>query len=481
MTDASLNHFERTIDLDDIVRVIRKRLRLILGVVSIMALIGAIGSFLIPPTYEAECNLRIKNPIGLSDSLLSDASHNSVNDQLMFTYAEILKGHTVIDAVMAKTRPRTLRYEKMLDRISVIPLRGTEIVKVKIRAGSAKEAVRVTNILVDTFLERLTRLAQSEQTTIGDFIGKRLVKATQGLEQAESSLENYKQEQQIIAPEDETKALIDRLSSLNQLKAENTANLAAAEAKLEAATHELSAREKDEDVPGSPLIGQYGTQLADLEVELVNLLSNFPEQNPKVAEIRAGIEKTRTDLNNEINRVISSATSPQSTIRQNLLQDKLQAEAEIVAAKAQAKTLNQFTANSEVQILKLPAKEQKLARLMRDASLAQDVYIMLAKRNEEAKISQIMQPTDVQIVDRPVLPDKPVWPDKILNIVVAAVLGLLAGTGLAFLLDYFNATINTIDDVKNYLSLTVIGSIPDFNQWLPKETGAPQKVDFIES
>lgn len=456
------NDIERKIDLDDILRIIKKRFRLILGAVLIMALAAAIFSSLMPPTYEAECNIRIKNPIGLNDSLLSDASHTAVNGQLMSTYAEILKGHTVIDVVMTKTRPKTIRYKKMLDRITVSPVRDTEILKVKVRAGSPGEADRVANILVDTFLDRLTRLTQSEQAMVGDFIGKRLIKAAQELEKAENLLENYKREQQIVAPEDETRALIGRLSNLNQLKAENTVNLAAAEAKLEAAGRELSQAKSEYTVDNS-LIRQYKSKLADLQVELVNLLAHSGEEHPKVALVRAEIDETSANLNSEINRMVNSEASALNPIRQNLLQDQLSAEVEMAAAKAQAKMLNRFMASNEREILKLPAKEQELARLMRDASLAQDVYVMLAKRHEEAKISQIMQPTDVQIVDRPVLPEKPIRPNKTLNILAAVLLGLFTGTGLSFLLDYLNTTINTIDDVRSHLNLAVIGNIPDFN------------------
>ncbi|MCP6658170.1 hypothetical protein NL521_30000, partial [Klebsiella pneumoniae] len=66
---------------------------------------------------------------------------------------------------------------------------------------------------------------------------------------------------------------------------------------------------------------------------------------------------------------------------------------------------------------------------------------MLAKRYEEARISEVMEPTDVQIIDEAIFPDEPIKPKKLLNTVIAAILGIFVGVGLAFLSEYMNKTI----------------------------------------
>ncbi len=477
MTESKFEDAEMALDLSDIVQVIRKRFRFIGSIFLITVFVAGIFSFLIPPTFEAETTLRIKQSKGLADSLLADVpmGNTMMTQQLMSTYAEILKSRTVLKNVIAKTQAGKLnkvRYEEMLERITTEPVKDTEILKVKVQAGSAEEAKLVTNTLVDCFLDRLTELIRSEDAAVGDFIGERLIEAKQELAWTEDSLEKYKGEQQIVAPEAETKALVDNISKLNQLKAENTVNLAASQAKLESAQKEIS-QEKGEYIADSSLIQQYKAKLADLEVGLVSLLSNYTEKHPKVIAVRAEIDETRTKLNAEIARVINAETPSMNSIHQGLLQSKIQAEVEIAAANAQTAALAKITRAGETELSKLPAKERDLARLMRDASLAQDIYVMLAKRREEAKISEVMQPTDVQIVDRAVLPDKPVKPNKKINVLMAAFLGLFAGTGLAFLLEYLFKTINNADDVEHYLGLPVLGNIPDFQQ---NATGAQRRL-----
>nr|WP_255710871.1 GNVR domain-containing protein [Pelosinus baikalensis] len=134
--------------------------------------------------------------------------------------------------------------------------------------------------------------------------------------------------------------------------------------------------------------------------------------------------------------------------------------------------------SSEQDLNKLPAKEQGLAKVMRDANVNQEIYIMLAKRHEEARISEAMQPTDVQIIDVAIAPEKPISPKKTLNVVIAAILGLFVGTGIAFLLEYMNKTVRNADDVQQYLDLPVLGSIPDFDSkvTIGEKTGIWSKI-----
>ena len=51
-----------------------------------------------------------------------------------------------------------------------------------------------------------------------------------------------------------------------------------------------------------------------------------------------------------------------------------------------------------------------------------------------------------------------------MNIAVAFILGLLIAVGLAFVIEYFDDTVKSADDVERYLGLTVLGTIPEFTE-----------------
>jgi capsular polysaccharide biosynthesis protein len=67
--------------------------------------------------------------------------------------------------------------------------------------------------------------------------------------------------------------------------------------------------------------------------------------------------------------------------------------------------------------------------------------------------------TEAQIGENP----SPINPKPVLNMAIALVVGLMAGVGLAFLLEYLDNTIKTEQDIENQLGLPVLGAITTIN------------------
>ncbi|MEK4129091.1 Wzz/FepE/Etk N-terminal domain-containing protein [Solibacillus sp. FSL W8-0474] len=57
----------------------------------------------------------------------------------------------------------------------------------------------------------------------------------------------------------------------------------------------------------------------------------------------------------------------------------------------------------------------------------------------------------------------PIKPNKMLNIAIALVIGLMIGIGLAFLLEYLDTTVKTEQDIEEIIGLPVIGIISIIN------------------
>lgn len=458
---------ETTLELRDIIKTVKKRRTIILYTFIGFVALATLISFILPPTYESETNLRVKQPKGLANSLLGDLpmGNSSITKQLMSTYAEILISRTVIQEVIDKTQSSKEEipdYDDMLKRITTQPVKDTEILKVKVMAGTPEEAREVADTLVNTFNNRLTVLARSEQSTVRQFIGERLNDSKVELEKAEANLQKYKTEQKITDPDIETKALVDALANINKLAAENTVAMAAAQGRLANAKQQLIA-EKPGFIADNQLIQQYKTKLAELEVSLVELTQKYTDKHPQILATKAAIQETENKLAAEVNRVVNAEAPSMNPIHQGLLQSQIMSEAQISASNAQQDALDRIIKAGERDLSSLPVKEQGLAKVMRDAAVAREIYIMLAKRYEEARISEVMQPTDVQVIDVATLPNEPIKPKKVLNIAIAAILGLFIGTGIAFILEYMNKSIRTVEDVEQYLNLPVLGSIPHFD------------------
>ncbi|MGE7182748.1 YveK family protein [Peribacillus sp. NPDC006672] len=79
----------------------------------------------------------------------------------------------------------------------------------------------------------------------------------------------------------------------------------------------------------------------------------------------------------------------------------------------------------------------------------------------QKEIKDIMNVDNVSILAKAELKDNPapVKPNPVLNIAIALVVGLMAGVGLAFLLEYLDNTIKDEDDIEKLLELPILGSI----------------------
>ncbi|MCA1041625.1 capsular biosynthesis protein [Bacillus infantis] len=78
-----------------------------------------------------------------------------------------------------------------------------------------------------------------------------------------------------------------------------------------------------------------------------------------------------------------------------------------------------------------------------------------------AKIEDIMNVDNVSVLAKATVAENqsPIKPQPLLNIAIALVVGLMAGIGLAFLLEYLDNTVKTEQDIEKLLDLPVLGVI----------------------
>ncbi|MCM3709224.1 YveK family protein [Sporosarcina luteola] len=79
----------------------------------------------------------------------------------------------------------------------------------------------------------------------------------------------------------------------------------------------------------------------------------------------------------------------------------------------------------------------------------------------QEEIQKLMNVDNVNILSPAVLSDNPspIKPDPFLNMAIAAVIGLMLGVGIAFLLEYLDTTVKTEQDVEELLGLPILGLV----------------------
>lgn len=125
--------------------------------------------------------------------------------------------------------------------------------------------------------------------------------------------------------------------------------------------------------------------------------------------------------------------------------------------------------------LKIDTRILEIKVVNKDPVLAADLANKVAEVFAE-KAVQIMKIRNVEIIDRAEVPSSPVKPNPLTDAQIAFVAGLILVLMSAFVIEFFDDTVKTQDDVVKTLKLPVIGKIPDF-----KVLGKREKAELMKN
>lgn len=169
--------------------------------------------------------------------------------------------------------------------------------------------------------------------------------------------------------------------------------------------------------------------------------------NQKTSEqpiIDANQIKSNVDIINTYSVIIKSPTILEKVIR------------DIDLKTTTDSLMNSITVNSEqnAQVFNLTVQNEDPAEAVKITNAIAKTF--------STEIPEIMNVDNVKILSPAVLNDNPspIKPKPLLNIAIALVVGLMAGVGIAFLLEYLDNTIKTEEDIQKVLQLPVLGVIP---------------------
>jgi polysaccharide biosynthesis transport protein len=147
------------------------------------------------------------------------------------------------------------------------------------------------------------------------------------------------------------------------------------------------------------------------------------------------------------------AESPTIQGQQADLQKEIQAnldstQAEITQTQNQIDQLTAVTDRTTAQEQDLQTLETRLASL-------RATYAALLP-NLSSNSSNLLT-----VVEPAVAPGAPSSPRTLLNVILAAILGLLAAVGIAFLVEYLDDSVKSSDEVREVTGLPTLGLVPD--------------------
>lgn len=346
--------------------------------------------------------------------------------------------------------------------------RETDILIINFESTSPLEAKEAANAAAHALMQQDTDYARREFRNAREFLANQLDEHDRRLRSAEEELRLYKIEHGVSMLSEETQKLIEQTSDLTAMLSEAETELDVANNHLDFLKIELNVQDDFlsdvNSVLSSPLLEQLKRETIALQIQYVNFLtkSDYSPDHPELVALKNSIESSKIKLNEEIQKIllIKSGSADPLMFRSSLIEKISTAQIEQNIKSTKVISLRAAVVKYNEKMSQLPDTEVQLARLERNYKINEKTYTMLIEKYEEAKIAEKSKLGKIRIVEEARIPDVPIKPNKKMNMMIAIVLGLGLGIGAALLVHSLDSKIRTFDDVRKYVSLPVLGTIP---------------------
>ena len=172
------------------------------------------------------------------------------------------------------------------------------------------------------------------------------------------------------------------------------------------------------------------------------LLSGYGVRHPNVLRLDEQHKATRDQLYEELVGMRDSMVD-QLDVKKSELQD-----------------LEQRYTQAKDRLRDKSLEDQKVKNALEEYSAEKARYDKLENDYIADKMRLMAPRTSLEVYSMPGLATAPSKPNYRLNLIVGAVLGLLAGVVVAFISNYFDTSIKSLEDAEQALGLPVLGVIP---------------------
>ena len=192
----------------------------------------------------------------------------------------------------------------------------------------------------------------------------------------------------------------------------------------------------------SPLIQRLRESYVTAAADYKQGSATFKDDYPALQNLKAKMQDIEKQIKTEENRILES-------IRNDYL-----------AATMKEESLKKDTEDKKLLAIALNDQSTQYKILDREVETSKQIHQSLLERSKEIDAKVGTELGNIQVVDYAKLPLKPCSPNIPLNILVAAVAGIILGLGLAFLLEYLDNTIKRIEELSDRFHLPVLGVVP---------------------
>lgn len=463
---ASWDQLPREPHLLDYLIILKKHQWLILSFLLTVVTVVTIATFKTKPVYVAAARVEVDREAQAMQPFPDSSSYDEYMDQDNYieTQTKILESETLALATIksmdlarypefggnpnsriipriGQTGQRPAILGAFLGGLTVKRVPNTRLIEVQFEAQDPQLAAQIVNAHVQNFSEANFRSRYDATTQASNWLSAELEELRIKVQKSEDARIAYERENQIWTIDEKQNITTEKLADLNKSLTDAQTDLLQKQALYEIAksgdVDQLS------QVRDNAYIADLLKRLSDVEEQYADASAQFGPNYPRVQHLL--IEKQNLDdaIARAKQNVVASIAADYKTgrEREDLLLaalDKQKAEANDMAEK-----LVQY------HILEHDAESNK------------QLYDSLQQKLKEAGITAGLRSSNIRIVDPALVPTRPARPQKARNILLAFLVGLVGGVGLALLREYLDNTVKSPDDIERLAGLPSLAVVPE--------------------
>jgi uncharacterized protein involved in exopolysaccharide biosynthesis len=321
------------------------------------------------------------------------------------------------------------------------------LVSIMSRADNANDAYARNDALIRAFRSQLldNQLQQTRESMT--WMAERLADQKKKVEEAEARFQEYKQKIMIVTFEDQHKSESSNILAATTELQKTSSERAQSEVQLTKLTEAQSKGIGYSDLAFvSQNIESVVKLLNDwkkLKAQYDDSLKTFKEKHPKVEEIKGEMDTLRSQIENEKTNALTSLQISIQTAKDKELLLK--------------KSIDDFKSSAQ----EVSQKELQYRILEREVQTNSELYNSLMAELESTDLRGKIESTAVTTIEPPSVPQSADSKQIFRKITLALAVGMILGGALAFLIDFFESTFRTPDDVERKLGVPVVGMIPE--------------------
>jgi succinoglycan biosynthesis transport protein ExoP len=341
------------------------------------------------------------------------------------------------------------------DNLEVSPKRNSMLIGISFMSPDRQLSQSIANAFVEEFVHWNMEKKLEASQLAREFLMKQIDRAKISLEKAEEDLNRFGKQAGIVSLDAKLNSVYRQLEELNSALAMAEAELIGKESVYKQAM--LDGPSSLPQVMENQVISGLKAEYARLRSEYEDLTVTFHDGYPAVKALKTKMDSIADRINIEEQKVFLAIANQYKAGLQKVEAMRTRVEHQ----KKMAIDLNERATQYKI--------------MAREVETNKGIYQSLLERTKEIESMVGVSSSNIHIVDQAMLPILPFKPKVQLNLLLALVVGVMGGLGLAFFLEYFTDTITNPDEISDRFHIPILGVVP-----LSKTNEFPVEHTFVK-